>query len=333
MARGPAWRSTSSLARPGARPAGNRAASLAAAPEAGLSPRLWVPGSADGGGVRAARIGWMGRGGGMPVRHAMLVITRAVFDVVEIPGQQPLVVARDTGDEAARRWWDEQVRAGRGRVRAHQRRPGNASWRTGRRRTGRGGQGTAARRRPPGGRGPDPLSRRHRDRGGPAERARLRHGGVPGPHAAADCRRPVRGVARDRPDRGAAHLGRLAVQRAPSRCRWTSACRAPSSATRSGRCSACLDRLAADGWQIVHVSEDRTGYLDGRAALPGRRDGGRTGHRHGPLPAQPTGVSRALYTFAVGPPGVQTRTSIRCALGPPPNLARNRPQPPYSEAG
>jgi hypothetical protein len=47
----------------------------------------------------------------MPVRHAMLVITRAVFDVVEIPGQEPLVVAKDSGDEAARRWWDERVRA------------------------------------------------------------------------------------------------------------------------------------------------------------------------------------------------------------------------------
>jgi hypothetical protein len=40
----------------------------------------------------------------------MLVITRAVFDIVQIPGQQPLVVAKDTGDEAARHWWDEHVR-------------------------------------------------------------------------------------------------------------------------------------------------------------------------------------------------------------------------------
>jgi len=44
-------------------------------------------------------------------RHAMLVIARAVFDAVEIPGQEPLVVAKDTGDEAARQWWDERVRA------------------------------------------------------------------------------------------------------------------------------------------------------------------------------------------------------------------------------
>jgi hypothetical protein len=31
---------------------------------------------------------------------------------------------------------------------------------------------------------------------------------------------------------------------------------------------ACLDRLSVDGWQIVHVSEDRAGYLDARAAYP-----------------------------------------------------------------
>ena len=51
----------------------------------------------------------------MAVRHAMLVIARAVFDLVEIPGQQPLVVARDTGDEAAQAWWEENVRPGRRR--------------------------------------------------------------------------------------------------------------------------------------------------------------------------------------------------------------------------
>lgn len=47
----------------------------------------------------------------MLAQHAMLVITRTVFDIVQIPGQQPLVVARDTGDEAARQWWDDHVRA------------------------------------------------------------------------------------------------------------------------------------------------------------------------------------------------------------------------------
>jgi hypothetical protein len=41
----------------------------------------------------------------------MLVIARAVYDMVEIPGHAPLVVARGTGDEAARRWWDKNERA------------------------------------------------------------------------------------------------------------------------------------------------------------------------------------------------------------------------------
>ena len=70
-------------------------------------------GPADGGGDagRTRTNQQAGRRGGMAVRHAMLVITRAVFDMVEIPGQEPLVVAKDTGDEAARRWWDERVRA------------------------------------------------------------------------------------------------------------------------------------------------------------------------------------------------------------------------------
>lgn len=44
----------------------------------------------------------------------MLVITRALFDIVHIPGQEPLVVAKDAGDEAARQWWDEHVRVAAG---------------------------------------------------------------------------------------------------------------------------------------------------------------------------------------------------------------------------
>jgi hypothetical protein len=30
----------------------------------------------------------------------------------------------------------------------------------------------------------------------------------------------------------------------------------------------CLDRLSLHGWQIVHVSEDRSGSLDGRGTYP-----------------------------------------------------------------
>jgi hypothetical protein len=43
----------------------------------------------------------------MVVRHAMLVIARAAYDLVEIPGQEPLAVQTGTGEEAARRWWLE----------------------------------------------------------------------------------------------------------------------------------------------------------------------------------------------------------------------------------
>lgn len=60
----------------------------------------------------------------MAVRHAMLVIARAVYDVVEIPGQEPLVVPKGAGDEATRQWWDENVKV----VAAKIFRENNASW-------------------------------------------------------------------------------------------------------------------------------------------------------------------------------------------------------------
>jgi hypothetical protein len=41
----------------------------------------------------------------MAVRHAMLVIARAVSDIVEIPGTEPLVVPAGSGESAARDWW------------------------------------------------------------------------------------------------------------------------------------------------------------------------------------------------------------------------------------
>jgi hypothetical protein len=43
----------------------------------------------------------------MVVRHAMLVIARAAYDLVEIPGREPLSVPPGTGEEAARTWWSE----------------------------------------------------------------------------------------------------------------------------------------------------------------------------------------------------------------------------------
>jgi hypothetical protein len=60
----------------------------------------------------------------MAVRHAMLVIARAVYDVVEIPGQEPLVLPKGAGDEATRQWWDENVKV----VAAKIFRENNASW-------------------------------------------------------------------------------------------------------------------------------------------------------------------------------------------------------------
>ena len=60
----------------------------------------------------------------MAVRHAMLVIARAVYDVVEIPGQEPLVVPKGAGDEATRQWCDENVKV----VAAKIFRENNASW-------------------------------------------------------------------------------------------------------------------------------------------------------------------------------------------------------------
>jgi len=47
----------------------------------------------------------------MAVQHAMLVITRAMTDLVQIPGQDDLVVARGTGNQAAYQWWLENMRA------------------------------------------------------------------------------------------------------------------------------------------------------------------------------------------------------------------------------
>jgi hypothetical protein len=43
----------------------------------------------------------------MVERHAMLVIARAAYDLVEIPGQEPLSVPMGTGEVAARTWWSE----------------------------------------------------------------------------------------------------------------------------------------------------------------------------------------------------------------------------------
>jgi hypothetical protein len=60
----------------------------------------------------------------MTVQHAMLVIARAVFDMVEIPGQDRIMAPEGAGDEAARQWWDDNGRA----VAAQIFKQNNASW-------------------------------------------------------------------------------------------------------------------------------------------------------------------------------------------------------------
>jgi hypothetical protein len=44
----------------------------------------------------------------MTERHAMLVIARAVYDAVEIPGCERFVVAKGAGQQAAMDWWARQ---------------------------------------------------------------------------------------------------------------------------------------------------------------------------------------------------------------------------------
>ena len=192
----------------------------------------------------------------------MLVITRAVFDMVQIPGQQPLVVARDTGDEAARQWWDEHVRAVAAACSsAEQRELGTselADWQAATEVAG--GQRTAARRRAPGGGGPDHVSRT-------APTA------VVDPAAAHDyiteefrARFPQPTVAAQFADwRETVQIAELRtwagwLYQAGSGCRWTSGCRLAEFGYPIREVLGCLDRLAADGWQIVHVSEDRAGH-------------------------------------------------------------------------
>ena len=190
----------------------------------------------------------------------MLVITRAVFDIVQIPGQQPLVVAKDAGDEAARQWWDEHVRAAAAGVFGGPARAGTSSWPTGRRpprsRWARNGCTTAG----PGWRWPGSAFPDGTD-------------GLVNPAAAHDyiteefrARFPQPTVAAQFAD------WREAVQIAELHT-WTGwlfqgAERIPVDiglpAAEFGypirEVLACLDRLAADGWQIVHVSEDRAGH-------------------------------------------------------------------------
>src|SRR5882757_5558048 len=177
-----------------------------------------------------------GRRGGMPVRHAMLVITRAVFDMVEIPGQEPLVVAKDTGDEAARRWWDDRVRA----VAADVFERNSDAWE---RDLANWQAGTDV-----------AVGKERLHEGGPrVDVARIRFPDgtetVVDPQNAHDyvteefrARKPQPTVADQfaewrRPSRSWSCIpGSAGCSTAPSTCPWIWACRCPSSSTRSGRC-------------------------------------------------------------------------------------------------
>ncbi len=202
----------------------------------------------------------------MAVRHAMLVIARTVYDAVEIPGQDPLIVARGSGDEAAREWWEQNVRV----VAAQIFQQSNASWE---RNLADWQAGTEI----------DVGKERLHDGGPRVDVARIRFPDgserVVAPEAAKDYvaetfreEHPPPTVAAQYTDwRETIHIAEL----------WTwlgwffnGTENVPVDlglpASRFGypisEVLGCLNRLAVDGWQIVHVSEDRGPHPDGELA-------------------------------------------------------------------
>ena len=205
----------------------------------------------------------------MPVRHAMLVIARAVFDVVEIPGQEPLVVARDTGDEAARR-----VVGGEGSGPSPRPCPGGAAT-----------PGSANWPNWQAGTEVDVGKERLHEGGPRVDVARIRFPDgtetVVDPQNAHDyvteefrARKPAPTVAAQFAEwREAVQVVELhtwvgwlfnGAEHMP--VDW--ACRVSQFGYPIREVLGCLDRLSLDGWQIVHVSEDRSGSLDGRGTYP-----------------------------------------------------------------
>jgi hypothetical protein len=200
----------------------------------------------------------------MAVRHAMLVIARAVFDMVGIPGQEPLVVARDAGDEAARTWWDEHVRVAAGQAAGQ----GAAGWER------KLAEWQAATR--------VEVSKERLHDGGPrVDVARISFpdgtDGVVDPDVAHDfiteefrARFPPPTVAVQFAD----WRETVAVSELHTWVGWlfTGDGQAPVDIglPRSPfgypvrEVLGCLDRLALDGWQIVQVSEDRSVHPEGR---------------------------------------------------------------------
>jgi hypothetical protein len=220
------------------------------------------------------------------VRHAMLVIARAVFDSVAIPGQEPLVVARDTGDEAARQWWDERVRAAAADVFERS----SATWEQ------KLAEWQAATEVAVG-------KERLHDGGPRVDVARIRFPdgaeSVVAPEAAHDfitaefrARFPQLTVAAQFAEWR--ETVRIAELRTWVGWLFSGADQVPVDlglpAAPFGypiqEVLGCLDRLSTDGWQIVHVSEDRTGHPASRG---GHLDGDAAGE---------TGVSTVRYLLS-----------------------------------
>ena len=196
----------------------------------------------------------------MTVRHAMLVIARTVFDVGEIPGQEPLVVTKGAGDEAARQWWDENQRV----VAADIFRQTNASWQ---RKLAEWNASTVI----------DFGKERLHDGGPRVDVARIRfpdgtETAVP-PEAAEDYvteafreQHPPPTVAAQFAD----WLDTIKVTELRTWGGWLfdGAENVPLKmglpASQFGypirEVLSCLDRLGVDGWRVVHVSEDRGVY-------------------------------------------------------------------------
>lgn len=202
----------------------------------------------------------------MLARHAMLVITRAVFDVVQIPGQQPLVVAKDAGDEAARQWWDEHVRLAVAGVRSA------ASWdqqladwqaatkvQVGKERLHDGGPRVEVARItfPDGTDGlVDPAVAHDYI----TEEFQARFPPPTAPAQFADWRETVQ--------IGELHTWAACLYHGGEQLPLDIGLPVPEFGYPIREVLGCLDRLAEDGWQIVHVSEDRAGHhaADGELA-------------------------------------------------------------------
>jgi hypothetical protein len=204
----------------------------------------------------------------MAVRHAMFVITRAVYDMVQIPGQDPLVVTKDAGDDAARQWFDEHVRVAAAQVFEHT----SDSWERGLAEW----QAAAV---------VEVGKERLHDGGPRVEVAHIRFPdgtqSVVDPAAVHDfiaeefrARNPHPTVAAQFADwRDTVQVAELhtwvgwlfngAEHRPVDMGLPVSQFGYPIREVLG-----CLDRLAADGYQVVHVSEDRAAHPEGRAAYP-----------------------------------------------------------------